>query len=485
MWIKRLARSSVLIAMLLLAACGRADPTPTLACTELLGPPMIGPTRPSPAPLIKTDLPAEPSPAPSPRVPAPEGPLAVRLVLVADGFTGPVDLAAPDDGSGRLLIADLVGRIWVVTREGERLERPFLDITDRMVALNPGYDERGLLGMALHPDYANNGRFFVYYSARLRPDAPAGWDHTSHLSEFHVSVDPNVGDAASERVILQIDQPQSNHNGGQIAFGPDGYLYVALGDGGGANDVGPGHPPQGHGQDIATLLGSILRIDVDGGRPYAVPGDNPFVGQEGRDEIYAYGLRNPFRFSFDAAGEWGLIAADVGQNLYEEVNRIERGGNYGWNIMEATHCFSPQSARTPPEECPQVGAHGEPLLLPILEYAHPGMSDGYGVSVTGGFVYRGQAVPRLQGLYVFGDWSGSLTAERPTLLAGIPPASEGEAWRREEILVQPPSGEGGREFLLSFGQDADLELYVLTTRNTGPSGNTGAVYRIVAADAEG
>ncbi|MEE8352932.1 MAG: PQQ-dependent sugar dehydrogenase, partial [Dehalococcoidales bacterium] len=208
--------------------------------------------------------------------PAAEVPAAVRLDVVADGFAAPVALVAAADGSGRLFVVDQIGVISVLTTDGRVLDEPFLDIRDRLIDLNASYDERGLLGMAPHPDFASNGRFFVYYSAPLRPGAPDGWDHTSRVSEFTVSAaSPDVADPVSERTILEVDQPQPNHNAGQLAFGPAGYLHIALGDGGRSGDTGRGHPPAGNGQDTSTLLGSILRIDIDGGDPYAIPADNP------------------------------------------------------------------------------------------------------------------------------------------------------------------------------------------------------------------
>jgi glucose/arabinose dehydrogenase len=254
----------------------------------------------------------------------------VRLEQVAEGLTSPVTLVAPPDGSGRLFVVDQIGLVRVVSAAGELLAEPFLDLRDRIVTLMPDFDERGLLGLAFHPDYAANGRLFVYYSAPLREGGPAGWDHTSHVSEFRVSADPNRADPGSERVVLQIDEPQFNHNAGTVLFGPDGYLYISVGDGGGANDVDLGHTPViGNGQDLTNLLGKILRIDVDGAEPYAIPDDNPFVGTIGRDEIFAYGLRNPYRMSFDRGGDRDLLIADAGQNLWEEVNLGASGANYG------------------------------------------------------------------------------------------------------------------------------------------------------------
>ena len=221
-----------------------------------------------------------------------------------------------------------------------------------MVPLNPGYDERGLLGFAFHPDYKTNGRFFIYYTLPPRPGGPTpvnNWNNLSRISEYRVSGgNPNMADMGSEKIILEMDDPQSNHNGGTIAFGPDNYLYIAIGDGGGANDVGPGHVEDwypvnagGNGQDIeANLFGNILRLDVNGGAPYAIPADNPFVGKPGRDEIWAYGFRNPFRFSFDMSGSRRLFAGDAGQLLYEEIDVVEKGQNYGWNVKEGTSCFN-------------------------------------------------------------------------------------------------------------------------------------------------
>lgn len=252
------------------------------------------------------------------------------LELVAEGFAAPVLLREAPDESGRLFVVDQAGLIRVVGADGELRSEPFLDLRSRIVPLRTDFDERGLLGLAFHPGYASNGRFHVYYSAPLRAGAPDDFDHTSHVSEFTVSADPEVADPASERVILQVDEPQANHNAGTVAFGPDGYLYVSLGDGGGGNDIGTGHVPDwyegnagGNGQDVEqNLLGSILRIDVDTGDPYGIPSDNPFVGETGLDEIWAYGFRNPYRFSFDAL-TGTMLVGDAGQELWEEVSLVQ------------------------------------------------------------------------------------------------------------------------------------------------------------------
>jgi glucose/arabinose dehydrogenase len=402
-------------------------------------------------------------------------------------------MASPGDGSGRLFIADQIGLIRVVTAEGELLDEPFLDIRDRMVALNPGYDERGLLGLAFSPDYAENGLFAVYYSAPLAADGPQGWNHTSQLSWFAVTEeDPNVANPDSEQTILRVDQPQGNHNGGEIAFGPDGYLYVGLGDGGGANDVGTGHVEDwydanrgGNGQDISqNMLGSILRLDVETPGPYLIPDDNPFSGEGASrlPEIWAYGLRNPWRFSFDTGGEQELFVADVGQNLWEEVDIVTQGGNYGWNVKEGAHCFSPATPNQPPTACPGTDPEGDPLIDPIIEYQNGNAPGGLGLAVVGGYVYRGDALPAFGGRYVFGDWSTSFTAPNGTLFVAAPPESDGEGWSFQELeIVTREDGRLGA-FLLAFGQDAEKELYVLTSGVSGPSGSTGKVWRLVPAE---
>lgn len=406
----------------------------------------------------------------------PAGP-TVGLEVVADGLVQPVHLSTAPDGSDRRFVVDQAGLVRIITPGGELLGEPFLDVRDRMVSPSPFFDERGLLGLAFHPDFADNGRFFVYYSAPLRPGAPDGWNHTSHLSEFQVSTaDPNRADAASERIVLQVDQPQANHNAGDVHFGPDGFLYVALGDGGGANDTDLGHTPGlGNGQDATNLLGSLLRIDVDGGDPYGIPADNPFIGTIGRDEIFAYGFRNPYRFTFDGDD---LYVADVGQNLFEEVNLVERGGNYGWNVKEATHCFDPDNPNDPPETCPDTGPlFGDPLLDPIIEYGNSRvLADGLGIAVVGGRVYRGDDLPQLSGRYIFGDWSTSFGQPDGTLL--LAQQRPTGLWKLQELRVA--GREDGRlgHFVTGFGQDADGEVYVLTSDTSGPAGDTGTVYRL-------
>lgn len=419
----------------------------------------------------------------------------VGLQLVAQGFNSPVHLESPPDGSGRRFIVDRIGTVHVLTPDGQLLDEPFLDVRDRMVTLSTNYDERGLLGFTFHPQFAANGRIFAHYSAPLRHSAPTGWNHTGRIVEFVVSAsDPNRADITSERVIIEVDQPQPNHNGGVIAFGPDGYLYIGLGDGGGGNDVGVGHPPLGNGQDVTTLLGSVLRIDVDSdsttgsGANYAVPRDNPFADGGGRPEIYAWGFRNPYRFSFDRGGERHLFVADVGQNVWEEVNMVTRPGNFGWRIKEGSFWFDPERPDAVTTDGPNTGPRGEPLIDPIVQYRHPGgrttaeaesdltsadpsLIPQFGISVIGGYVYRGEALPEWHGHYVFGDWSTSFGRGAGKLLLASPPAARGDGWTVRQV-------SGIASFVLGFGEDAQGELYVLTTDRTGPSGQTGKVYKL-------
>lgn len=334
-------------------------------------------------------------------------------------FTRPVDLQDPGDGSNRVFVLEQRGVIDVFENNMSVSDKSvFLDIQDRV---NDRGNEQGLLGLAFHPDYASNGYFYVDYTA----------DNPNHTVIARYSVDPdnpNKADPSSEQVVLEVDQPYSNHNGGQIVFGPDGYLYIALGDGGSGGD------PHGNGQNRSTLLASILRIDVDhpaNGKNYGIPDDNPFAGnsQGYREEIYAYGLRNPWRFSFDS--ETGrLWAGDVGQNLYEEVDIIESGKDYGWNTMEGYHCYNAAT-------CDTTG-----LVLPQWEYGHN--SEG-GMSITGGYVYRGSAVPSLQGTYIYTDYVS------------------GRIWR----LEYNPDGQNTNSLLLdsdlnisSFGTDSDNTFYI-------------------------
>ena len=403
-------------------------------------------------------------------------PPRLGLQLIASGFTSPVELVSPDDGSGRLFVADQTGIIWVIA-DGKRLNKPLLDIHERVLELNDFYDERGLLGLAFHPDFATNGRFYVSYSAPLRANAglsPTEWDHTTYISEFRVSSeDPNQADSTSERVLLAMDKPGYNYEAGHLAFGPDGYLYIATGD----SVRDPASEAGQYAQDTFSLLGKILRIAVDGmadpAQGYLIPTDNPFAdGVAGLPEIYAYGFRNPYRFSFDAAqdksfdvadsGETRLFVADVGQATMEEVNLAEAGNNYGWPIREGTSCFNSQRWDQPLESCSTQG-----LSEPILAYSHQGDLS----AVIGGMVYRGEAIPELRGGYVFGDWGRG----NGHIFVTYPPQ-----WKMQEIQVDIPGSSSGMGQLLGVGQDENGELYLLTKAPaTGTTGDTGMVYRVV------
>ena len=367
--------------------------------------------------------------------------ITIELDLVTEGLVAPVTGVHTGDGSNRLFIVEQTGTIRIIDN-GQLLSEPFLNVRNRMVNLNRGYDERGLLGLTFHPNYAENGRFFIYYSA------PGGsGNHRSIIAEYHVSsANMNLADP-EETILLTIDQPESNHNGGNLAFGPDGMFYIGLGDGGGGGDE---HGSIGNGQNLNTLLGKILRIDVDGQTPYSIPSDNPFVGIEGLDEIWAYGLRNPWKFSFDhLTGR--LFCGDVGQNQWEEVDIIERGGNYGWRIMEGTHCYNPSS-----------GCDPQGKILPIAEYNH---QDGY--SVTGGYVYRGSNFASLFGNYLFADWSGKLFLLEENDMG---------SWTLSEILV---SDKPNYNYILGFAEDENGELFILTSNSSGPDTNSqGKLYHI-------
>jgi glucose/arabinose dehydrogenase len=351
-----------------------------------------------------------------------------RLLEVASGLGFPLYLTAPPNDVNRLFIVEKTGGIRIV-KDGTLLVTPFLDISSKVSNIG----EQGLLGLAFDPNYATSGRFFVHYTD------PAG---DTRVSSFLVSANPDIADAGSEQVVLTATQPYSNHNGGQLVFGPDGMLYLGLGDGGSSGD------PQGRGQDLSDLLGSILRLDVQAGSPYTVPSDNPFVAQAGaRPEIWSYGLRNPWRFSFDR-GTGDLYIADVGEAQFEEVDVSPAAGgagkglNYGWNRMEGNHCFNSG-------QCDRTG-----LTLPAHEYSH-----SQGCSITGGYVYRGSATPALQGLYFFADfcqgWVRSLRYSGGA-------ATELTDWR----ALQP----GGS--ITSFGEDAAGELYLMV--------ESGRVFKFVS-----
>lgn len=561
----------------------------------------------------------------------------VATESVASGLAAPNLVTHAGDGSGRLFIVDQSGQIRIVDAGGNLLPTPFLDIASRMVplgAFGPGsFDERGLLGLAFHPNFAVNQKFYVYYSApqpppdpitfevgdtipadvtitggfigtQFRPglycsgtralevaanstatitfaepvikvrfyfvhrnqagvtpgtitatfgdgsqaapissnlevlftpcvatsfveiedfgfpvtgikqlDLQAGagtglvlflddlevtrFNHKSRVSEFTVpALTPNEADPNSERVILEVDEPQFNHNSGTVAFGPDdGLLYITVGDGGNGDDQGPFHNSAiGNGQDKTVLLGSMLRVDVDGDdfpadpiRNYAIPPTNPFAATpgcaDGCDEIFAYGLRNPFRFSFDMGGTHKIFCGDAGQELFEEINIISLGDNLGWNVKEGLHCFDPDDPFNPPAACPNTGPDGSTLVDPIIEYPHfqdnPTMTGPIGQVVIGGNIYRGTMFPGLAGRLVFGDFSRPPFGGPADGSVFLGTETSPGVWERTEPFIS--TGIDGRlkRFIMGFGQDAVGEVYLCTNTMGTPFGTTGTVFRIV------
>jgi len=406
---------------------------------------------------------------------------ALGLETVAEGFTSPIAFADPP--GDHWYVADQTGTIETLGGDAT-----LLDVADRVVDVG-GYDERGLLGMAFHPGYPDTPLVYLRYSAPSREGTPVSYSHTFVLAEFEVAPDGLRARADSERTVLEIPQPQANHNAGAITFGPEGYLYVGVGDGGGGGDRGPGHVEDwydanagGNGQDVTeNLLGSILRIDVDdraNGQNYATPDDNPLVGTEGLDEHYAWGFRNPWGMSFEGDR---LFVADVGQDDYEEVNLVESGGNYGWNVTEGAHCFTTEAC---PANTPERVREGEPLRDPILEYSHedsivsgtPGSGDYTfsGTSVTGGCVYRGSALSELVGSYVFADLN---TGWR---LFVATPSDDGGTW---PIRTVESTVLGGEDLTRVFGFGRhDGELYVLgSSMRDSDDASSGGLYRLAPA----
>ena len=350
-------------------------------------------------------------------------PSSVKLTAIATDFNRPLYITHAGDGTNRLFLLEQSGKIWIFN-DGSQSAQPFLDISGIISpsALGTGFTEQGLLGLAFHPEFESNGVFFINYTDR---------GGKTVVAKYSVSdSNPYLADVNSAEIIFQLAQPYANHNGGHIEFGMDGYLYITLGDGGRAND------PLGAGQNRGLLLGSLLRIDVDGAPPYAIPADNPFVDDaNAHDEIWAYGLRNAWRFSFDRlTGD--LYIGDVGQNQWEEINfqpADSKGGeNYGWNVWEGNHIFA--------------GGNAPNHVKPIFEYTR-----NLGCSVTGGYVYRGEAIPDLQAVYIFGDYcSGRIWA----------------TWRDGNLAWQTAQFMNTDIAISSFGEDADGELYVIDYAGT-------------------
>lgn len=381
---------------------------------------------PSPTPALKT---------PAPFLATPSGPSAdnraFKFTRIASGLGDPVYVTGAGDGAGRLFIVEQVGRIRVVNN-GVLLPTPFLDIRSLVIAGG----ERGLLSVAFHPDFKTNGVFIVDYTRSSTTPANVG---DTVIARYRAAPLADVADRSSGQTLLTIDQPQPNHNGGLVKFGPDGLLYIGMGDGGNGGDVGAGHTPEGNGQSLTTLLGKLLRIEVAATGAYTVPAGNPNLGASARREIWAFGLRNPWRFSFDrATGD--LFIGDVGQNAWEEIDFQSRtsagGANYGWPVWEATHRY-----RLGPTQAGDV--------KPLTEYSHAGGQ----CSVTGGYIYRGAKIPALSGFYMFGDYC---TGRLWTLVRF------GGRWRLSNLRDTSYS-------ISSFGEDDAGELYLVD--------HGGAVYR--------
>ena len=375
--------------------------------------------------------------------------VSITSKLIADGFKKPIFVTSHPKDANMLYVVEQAGRIKIINN-GKVVDRPFLNIDEQVVNPSRPGDERGLLGFAFHPEHARNGKFYVNYMNN---------DGYTIVSEFSV-LSKKSADQSTERILFELEQPYRNHNGGHMQFGPDGYLYISIGDGGKAGD------PLNAGQDLNTLLGKVIRIDVDV-QPYGIPKSNPYYGQENkRGEVWAWGFRNVWRFSFDRkTGD--IYYGDVGQNKWEEVNYEPSdspgGVNYGWRLMEASHCYNPE------KDCPQDG-----LTMPIIEYPNDAnymmvlgggsQADAEGCSVTGGYVYRGSEINGLQGYYLFGDYcSGNIWSFKVV---------DGKAVnytnRTEEINLA--NGEF-TTYISSFGEDANGELYIVEYN--------GGIYKIM------
>src|SRR5262245_29642516 len=425
---------------------------------------------------------------------APAAAQNLALEPVVDGLTAPLHLEEPADGSGRKFIVQQNGVVQVLGPDGRLLPEPFLDLRPRLLPLEQNFEERGLLGFALHPQFARNGRLFATYSAPLRPGAPERWNHTRRVSEF--SADPGNAtkiDAASERILLEIDWPSRKHNGGGLAFGSDGFLYIGLGDGGISHGIGKKVlweafevPAQaltwdGLAQDTESLFGKILRIDIDRGFPgYAIPRDNPFASGSGKKEVWAWGFRNPFRIAFDR-NDGSLLVTAVAETLWEAAYRVQGPGNFGWPLMEGTHCVDRLKPRQPPATCATQDAAGNRIMLPVVEYpnmqaSHPDTKlgvAGVGTAITGAIIYRGRAIPALAGKLVVSDWSAAFRQPSGQIFIADPSPDGGQLWPYRRALQIDSR-------IIGLAEDRAGEIHVLTNETLGPYGTTGKVLRLVA-----
>ena len=413
--------------------------------------------------------------------------ISARLELVVGGLTAPVDLATLPWDKGHLYIVDQPGRVYRIDPSASKVElgKPWADLTSTIGELDPKYDERGLLGMAGSSEAGMEGRVYFFHTipASNWPTLPSGYDHENVVAEYQATKE--ALDATSGSIKWSDDHPYMNHNGGSLAFGDDGYLYISLGDGGNKNDIGTGHSePLGNGQDRTNQEGSILRIEV-GPKilTYEIPSDNPLVGLEGAAEIWAYGFRNPSSISFDrSTGQ--LFAADAGQSMMEEVDLVEKGQNLGWNIKEGTLCFNEDNEYDPLDTCADKDTYGVMLTDPILTYTNADSpkvdkSEGpVGTVVVGGATYRGSSVPDLQaGDYIFGSYSGDWEGTFGSLFVGRADSDSSTGW---ELYPLDLGKETTGHFVLHVAADDNGEIYVLVSDTGVPSGTTGAVYRLVA-----
>ena len=373
--------------------------------------------------------------------------ITVNSAKVTDGIKAPTAMAFP--AANKAWVTEQTGAIRLI-KDGKLTDIAVLDVKDKMIKVNSGYEERGLLNVTLHPKFATNGKFYIFYSRPYKnePGKPR-FNHTDVVAEYKMQPNSDQADPNSERIILTQDKPDGNHNGGGIVFGSDGYLYVTFGDGGGQHDQ---HGPIGNGQNLNTWLGKVLRINIDVDSTYSVPKDNPFVGKPNvKPEIWAYGFRNPYRISVDRASKQ-LFIGEVGQDKWEEVDLLQKGANYGWRVVEGNHCHNPENG------CDFTG-----FVPPITEYAH-----SEGVSVIGGYVYNGKQIPSIKGKYIFGDWTGPVWYLQKA----------GDKWLRGKVTINNyPSNAK----ITDWGEDQSGELYYLTNTDTGPGGPgvvTGSVYKI-------
>lgn len=421
--------------------------------------------------------------------------MAYQLELLVDELSSPIEFVQPDPGEIRYFVAEQSGIVHIVA-DGVRHSDPLMDLRPNMIKLEEGFEERGLLGFALHPQFSNNGRLYVSYSAPLASSAPTGWNYTRIISEFTLDREnPDRVDMSTERVLIALDWPSRKHNGGALSFGPDGHLYIGIGDGGGAHGVGKKviwsafEVPENQlywdrlAQDVTSLFGSILRIDVEKGFPkYGSPLSNPFVGREGRDEVFVWGVRNPYRVAFDSDGSGKFLVTAVGETLWESAFLLTGAGNMGWPIKEGSHCINRANPRDPPKNnsCQSTDTHGFPLLDPVIEYPnmqvmHPETrynAVGIGTAIVGARFYRGNSFPRLKGKIVFADWSANFRKPSGQLFSASGPGKPNHPWSFMKM----------KEFstrIVSLAEDGNQELIILTNDEIGPFGTSGKVYRLV------